>query len=87
MATMNISLPDTMKKWVEERAASADYGNVSDYIRDLIRKDKERAEARAWFAAEIEKGYASGFMEGTIDEFFAEALKNISPGGPIKKIA
>jgi antitoxin ParD1/3/4 len=42
MATMNISLPDPMKQWVE---AQADWhGNASDYVRDLIRRDQERAD-------------------------------------------
>ncbi|GJL89461.1 MAG: addiction module antitoxin [Minwuia thermotolerans] len=40
MATMNVSLPDTMKMWVEEQARSGQYSNASDYIRDLIRHDQ-----------------------------------------------
>ncbi len=40
MATMNVSLPDTMKTWVEEQATSGQYSNASDYIRDLIRHDQ-----------------------------------------------
>ena len=42
MAKMNVSLPDAMKRWVEERADSAEYANASDYVRDLIRRDRER---------------------------------------------
>jgi antitoxin ParD1/3/4 len=47
MATMNISLPAPMKAWVEERSADGRYANSSDYVRDLIRKDQERAEGIA----------------------------------------
>ena len=44
MATMNVSLPDAMKDWVEAQAQSGRYGNASDYVRDLIRHDQERKE-------------------------------------------
>jgi antitoxin ParD1/3/4 len=74
MATMNISLPDKMKEWVESRLASGFYGNASDYIRDLIRKDREAVEYRAWFESEIEKGYASGFTEGTVEDVFNDMI-------------
>lgn len=36
MGTMNISLPDPMKSWVEDQAKSGRYANSSDYVRDLI---------------------------------------------------
>ena len=40
MGTMNISLPDPMKSWVEDQAKSGRYANSSDYMRDLIRRDR-----------------------------------------------
>lgn len=48
MATsMNISLPDAMKSFVDEQVQSGGYGTASEYIRELVRRDqKERAEAR-----------------------------------------
>ncbi|MFK5926094.1 MAG: type II toxin-antitoxin system ParD family antitoxin [Desulfuromusa sp.] len=39
MATINISLPDQMRSWVEECVQSGRYSNASDYVRDLIRRD------------------------------------------------
>ncbi len=42
--TMNVSLPDTMKSFVEERLASDGYGTISEYIRELIRADQKRRE-------------------------------------------
>nr|MCU0902225.1 type II toxin-antitoxin system ParD family antitoxin [Cypionkella sp.] len=47
MSTMNISLPDPMKTWVEDQARSGRYANSSDYVRDLIRRDRARVEAIA----------------------------------------
>lgn len=63
MATMNISLPDAMKAWVEEQARSGRYGNVSDYVRDLIRHDQERADKLAAMQKLIDDGLASGVSE------------------------
>lgn len=73
MATMNISLPDKMKEWVEAQVATGKFGNASDFIRDLIRKELEKGNTKAWLEAEIEKGYARGFHESTVDEFFLSA--------------
>jgi antitoxin ParD1/3/4 len=42
MATMTISLPDPMKEWVEARIQDGEYASSSDYVRDLIRRDRER---------------------------------------------
>jgi antitoxin ParD1/3/4 len=41
MATMNISLPDDLKTLIEGRVTEGRYSNVSDYVRELIRKDLE----------------------------------------------
>ena len=47
MATMNISLPDPLRAFIEERVAEGGYGTVSEYFRELIRADqKRRAEER-----------------------------------------
>jgi antitoxin ParD1/3/4 len=60
MATMNVSLPAPMKAWVEERSADGRYSNSSDYVRDLIRKDQERAQSIAEIQALITRGIESG---------------------------
>jgi antitoxin ParD1/3/4 len=60
MATMNVSLPSPMKAWVEERSLDGRYSNSSDYVRDLIRKDQERAQGIAEIQALITQGIESG---------------------------
>ena len=60
MATMNISLPDQMKKWVEDQVATGRYANASDYMRDLLRREQDMETARAELLAEIQKGIDSG---------------------------
>ncbi|MSV29485.1 MAG: type II toxin-antitoxin system ParD family antitoxin [Bryobacterales bacterium] len=46
-ATMNISLPDVMKAFVAEQVDSGAYASVSEYVRELVRRDQtERAQAK-----------------------------------------
>ena len=75
MATMNVSLPDQMKTWVEEQANSGRYGNASDYIRDLIRKDQTQREHIARLQRLIDEGLASGTSSRTMDDLLAEARR------------
>ena len=63
MATMNISLPDALKAFVEEQADGPHYANVSDYVRDLIRQEAARQKALAEMRALIQEGIDSGPAE------------------------
>jgi antitoxin ParD1/3/4 len=47
MGTMNISLPDPLKTFVDEQVQQRGYGTSSEYVRDLIRKDQERMRLRS----------------------------------------
>ena len=60
MATMNVSLPDEMKEWVEERASTGRFSNVSDYIRDVLRREQAAVER---FQAVIDEARASGVVD------------------------
>ena len=75
MATMNVSLPDQMKAWVEAQTETGRYGNASDYVRDLIRRDQERREKIAEFQRLIEEGRASGISTRTLGEIREAARK------------
>ncbi|HZZ87356.1 MAG TPA: type II toxin-antitoxin system ParD family antitoxin [Caulobacteraceae bacterium] len=46
MTTMNISLPEALKSFVDERVSCGGYGTSSEYIRELIRRDQERERLR-----------------------------------------
>jgi antitoxin ParD1/3/4 len=46
MTTMNISLPDTLKSFVDEQVAGRGYGTSSEYVRELIRRDQDRQRLR-----------------------------------------
>ena len=73
MATMNISLPDALKRWVETRMASGRYGNASDYVRHLIRHDQEREYARVELQALIDQGLSSGVSDRSMQDLLLEA--------------
>ncbi len=51
MTTMNISLPGTLKSFVDERVSQGAYGTSSEYLRDLIRQDKDRLQLRSLLLA------------------------------------
>jgi antitoxin ParD1/3/4 len=51
MATMNISLPGALKSFVDERVSQGAYGTSSEYLRELIRRDKDRLQLRALLLA------------------------------------
>ena len=59
MGTMNVSLPDELKAFVDEQVQRKSYGSSSEYIRDLVRRDQEE-QAKKRLRDLIEEGLASG---------------------------
>ena len=66
MATMNISVPDPMKDWVQDQIHGGKYASSSDYVRDLIRKDQQEKDKFAALQAAITRGIESG-QAGELD--------------------
>lgn len=71
MSTMNISLPDSLKVFVDEQVAQRGYGTSSEYVRELIRKDQDRMRLRALLL----EGAASA-PGGPADEAYFDGLRN-----------
>ena len=46
MGTMNISLPDSMRSFVDKQVSTRGYGTSSEYVRELIRRDQDRQHLR-----------------------------------------
>lgn len=57
--TMNISLSDELKAFVDARVQARGYSSTSEYMRDLVRRDEERASEER-FRALIQEGIDSG---------------------------
>lgn len=70
MTTMNISLPDSLKEFVDEQVANRGYGTSSEYVRELIRKDSDRLSFRSLLL----EGAASN-PAGEADAGYFDALK------------
>lgn len=51
MSTMNISLPEALKSFVDEQVSQRGYGTSSEYVRELIRKDQDRLRLRSLLLA------------------------------------
>jgi antitoxin ParD1/3/4 len=77
-ATMNVSLPDAMKDWVEAQAKTGRYSNASDYVRDLIRRDQIRNDKIAVMQSFVDNGLKSGVGLRSKDELFAVAVSRAS---------
>ena len=73
MATMTVSLPDPMKDWIEAQIKTGNYATSSDYVRDLVRRDRDRKDKVVALQKMIDDAEASGISARTLDEVFAEA--------------
>ncbi|MGE4351532.1 MAG: type II toxin-antitoxin system ParD family antitoxin [Bdellovibrionales bacterium] len=57
MTTLNISMPEELRVFIETRVRSGEYQSASDYLRDLIRHDREKTEQM------LMQGLESGAMQ------------------------
>lgn len=77
MGTMNISLPDALKRFVDEQVEQRGYGTSSEYVRDLIRRDQERTRLRGLLL----EGAMSP-PHGVADAAYFEGLRDRARGKP-----
>jgi antitoxin ParD1/3/4 len=70
MSTMNISLPETLKSFVDEQVNARGYGTSSEYVRELIRRDQDRLQLRGLLLA----GAASA-PAGVADDTYFQSLR------------
>lgn len=76
MGTMNISLPDGLRDFVEGQVAQGGYGTSSEYVRELIRRDQERLKLRALML----EG-AQSAPSGEADDKYFKALRQRAAAG------
>lgn len=79
MTTMNISLPDGLKAFVDERVQSEGFGTSSEYVRALIRRDKDRTQLREQLLAGMRSP-----VTGVMDEAYFAGLRR-RQAGPARK--
>ena len=67
MTTMNISLPETLKSFVDDQVSLRGYGTSSEYVRELIRRDQDRMHLRDLLLAGAESAAAAPADAGYFD--------------------
>lgn len=81
MATMTVSLPEQMKEWIEGLARTGEYSTTSDYVRDLVRRDKER-RGQELTLDELRQLVADAKVSGTssrsVEDIYQEAQKIVA---------
>lgn len=80
MQTMNISLPDPLKDFIERQVASGRYSSVSEYVRELVRADekfKAREKLEALLLEGLRSGEATGMTRKDWEDIRRQALARI----------
>ena len=79
MATMTISLPDPMKDWIEARIKEGEYASLSDCVRDLVRRDRDRRTHPDLTMEDlrriVDESRASGIGDQSVSDILARAKK------------
>jgi antitoxin ParD1/3/4 len=81
MATLNLSLPDAMKAWIEAQTKGGRYNNASEYVRDLIRRDQNEREKLERLQTAIDQGRRSGISNRTPEEILTAAKAELRNEG------
>ena len=77
MSTMNISLPEALKSFVDEQINSRGFGTSNEYVRELIRKDRDRVHLRGLLLA----GASSKPAAAADGAYFAKLRDRIATTG------
>lgn len=72
MATMNVSLPESMKLWVKRQVNAGHYSSASDYVRDLIQQDQKYKNERETLTKALIAGENSGISERTVGDIWQD---------------
>ncbi len=75
MSKITFSLDADQEAFVNERLAEGQYGDASDYVRDLIRQDQEYARKLIELRQAIQEGIDSGESDQTVEQIWNEARR------------
>ena len=78
---MSFALPESLREYVDARVRSGEYGNTSEYLRDLIRRDQQAQAARRLrelISEGLESGAAAPLTKRRIADLREQALKSDS---------
>lgn len=76
--TMSFALPEALREYIDERVKSGEYGNTSEYLRELIRRDQRDQAARrlrGLIADGLESGEAVPLDEARLSQLRDRAFE------------
>ena len=88
MATVTISLPEPLKEWIEARIRQGDYASTSDYVRELVRRDRDRSDPELTLGDLqhiVVDSRASGISDQTVSEILADAKRTAQARGSLQE--
>ena len=88
MTSMNISVPESMKEFIEDEVSSGGYGTASEYVRELVRdakKQKEEERIEKLLLEALESGPASPMTKKDWEAIKERGLKRIQAKKAAKK--
>jgi antitoxin ParD1/3/4 len=81
MAKMTISMPDAMSDYIASRIESGQYGNVSEYFRDLVRREQQRQKAADELRRLLAEAEASGISRRKIPDIMRKVEADLRADG------
>jgi antitoxin ParD1/3/4 len=82
--TMNVSVPKRLKRYVDRKVSSGDYGSASEFVREAIREKRQREQdceqARAVLSAKLVEGIDSGNPIVFNDDYISEKKRRLIAG-------
>lgn len=69
MGSLNVNMPDDLRRYVDARTKAGGFGTPTEYVRHLIRKDREEAVERN-LEAQLMRGLESGNARGDVKALF-----------------
>jgi antitoxin ParD1/3/4 len=88
MATMTIALPDPMKEWIEAQINKGEYASTSDYVRDLVRRDRSRRDQELTMEELrqiVADSRTSGAGAQSVDDIFRNAERIVKARGILRE--
>ncbi len=84
MAKISISMTDNMESYVHEQVQAGDFNNVSEYFRDLVRRDQENKDKFVALKKMIQDGFDSGISPRTPREIMDDVKAKLRADGRLQ---
>lgn len=79
----SITVTEQQNDWIKNRIVNGDYGNDSEYLRDLIRKDKSENEKFVRLKNALQEGIDSGICDDTIEDIMLSVEMDLKKNGQL----